>query len=79
MGHLFSSRITRTSPALGTLMNERRFPAWLQDDDPTLPPPERETAELYPPQGSSFDPRPVLIKDTPGPLQVLELAVEVSV
>lgn len=79
MGHLFSGRITPTSPALGALMNQRRFPAWMQDDDPTLPPPQRETAELYSPQGSSFDPRAVVFKDTPGPLQILEIDIEVSV
>jgi hypothetical protein len=79
LGHLFSGRVTRNSPAFGTLMNERRFPAWMQDDDPTLPPPQRETVESYPPTGSSYDPRVVLIKDTPGPLQILELSIEVSV
>lgn len=78
LGHLFSSRQTRTSPPLGTLMNFRRFPAWNQDDDPTKPPPERETTEAYPTQGSSYDPRAVLIKDTPGPLQLLEIGIEVS-
>jgi hypothetical protein len=79
MGGLFSSAHTRTSPPLGTLMNFRRFTAWNQDDDPTLPPPERETAEGHPPPGSSYDPRVVLIKDTPGPLQLLELTVELSI
>jgi hypothetical protein len=79
MGGLFSGRITRTSPALGTLMNDRRFPAWMQDDDPTLPPPQREIAEFYPVPGSSYDPRAVIFKDTPGPLQILELAIEVSI
>jgi len=79
LGHLFSAAHTRTSPALGTLMNFRRFPAYNQDDDATRPPPERETADGYPPPGSSYDPRVVLIKDTPGPLQLLELTVEVSI
>jgi hypothetical protein len=79
MGYLFSGRQTRTSPAQGTLMNQRRIPPWNQDDDPTLPPPQRETVEEYPPAGSTFDPRPVIIKDTPGPMQLLELAIEVSI
>jgi len=79
LGHLFSGVRTRTSPALGTLMNFRRFPAYNQDDDATLPPPERETSEMYAPPGSTYDPRVVLIKDTPGPLQLLELTVEVSI
>lgn len=79
LGYLFSGKQTATSPAQGTLMNFRRFPAWEQGDDPTLPPPLRETAETYPPPGSTFDPRVVLIKDTPGPLQLLELGIEVSI
>lgn len=79
MGRLFSGRITPTSPALGTLMNSRRFPAWNQDDDPTKPPPSRETTERIRPIGRSFDPRVALIKDTPGPLQVLELGIEATV
>lgn len=79
MGGLFSGRQTATSPALGTLMNERRFPAWNQDDDPTLPPPSRETVETYPPPGSTFDPRVVIIKDTPGPMMLVEIGIEVSI
>jgi hypothetical protein len=79
LGYLNSADITRTSPPLGTLMGFKRFPAYNQDDDPTKPPPERETAEGYPPPGSTFDPRGVFIKDTPGPLQLLELTIEVSI
>ena len=79
MGGLFSGRQTRTSPALGTLMNERRFPAWNQDDDPTLPPPSRETVESHPPPGSTYDPRVVIIKDTPGPMMLVEIGIEVSI
>lgn len=79
LGYLYSGIHTRDSPPLGTLMNFRRFPAWNMDDDTTLPPPERETAETYAPLGSTFDPRVVLIKDTPGPLQLLEISIEVSI
>ena len=79
LGHLFSFLRTPTTPAPGTLMNFREFPAYNTGRDPTLPALEQETAEIYNPQGSSFDPRPVLIKDVPGPLQLLELGIEVSI
>jgi hypothetical protein len=79
MGRLFSANTTATSPSLGTLMNFRRFPAYNQDDDATLPPPSRETTDRIRPVGRSFDPRAVLIKDTPGPLQLLELGMECTI
>ena len=75
---LFSGKQTRTSPPLGTIQQYRRFPAWNQDDDPTLPPPLRETVEMTPIPGSSFDPRAAIIKDTPGPLLIAEIGMEVS-
>lgn len=75
---LFSAKQTATSPALGTAMNERRVPAWNVDDDSTKPPPLRETVETWPPPGSSFDPRVAIVKDTPGPLEVLEIAMEIT-
>ena len=78
MGRLFSDDQTRTSPALGTLMSQTRFTAWNQDDDPTLPPPSRETVGRIRPIGRSFDPRVVVIKDSPGPMQIAELGIEVT-
>lgn len=79
MARLFSGPLTPTSPALGTVMNFTRFPAWNVGDDPTKPPPEREIVERTRPIGRSFDPRVALIKDTPGPLQVLELGIEATI
>ncbi|MCK1445427.1 hypothetical protein IVB43_23870 [Bradyrhizobium sp. 48] len=79
MGRLFSGPITPASPALGTLMNYRRFPAWNQGDDPTKPPPQREIAERIRPLGRSFDPRVAVIKDTPGPLLIAELGIEATI
>lgn len=67
------------SPALGTVLTSRRIPAWNQDDDPTLPPPSREQAYAFKPTGRAHDPRIAIVKDTPGPLQILELGLEVSV
>ena len=79
MARLFSGPLTPTSPALGTVMNQRRMTAWNQGDDATLPPPQRETAERWRPLGRAFDPRVAIIKDTPGPLLIAELGMEASI
>jgi hypothetical protein len=79
MSRLFSGPITPTSPALGTEMNFTRFPAWNVGDDATKPPPQREITERTRPIGRSFDPRVAIIKDTPGPLQLLEIGLEVTI
>ena len=76
---LFSAKQTRTSPALGTITQTRRVPAYNMDDDATKPPLQRETKEDYTPVGSSYDPRVAVIWDTPGPIQILEFATEISV
>lgn len=79
MARLFSGTQTPTSPALGTVMNFTRFPPWNVGDNPLLPPPQREIVERTRPLGRSFDPRVAVIKDTPGPLQILELGVEATI
>lgn len=79
MARLFSGPLSRTSPALGTIMNFFRVTAWNQDDDPTQPPPLREEADRWRPIGRSYDPRVAVIKDTPGPLRVHEFGCEVSI
>ena len=79
LAKLFSSKLTPTSPALGTIMNIRRVPAWNQGDNPILPPPLRETNEEWRPSGYSYDPRVAIIKDTPGPLEVQEIGMEISI
>jgi hypothetical protein len=75
---LFSGKQTRTSAALGTPMNERRVPSYNMDDDTTLPPIQRETVEAYAPQGTTYDPRVAIVWDTPGPFQLLEIAMEIT-
>jgi len=75
---LFSAKQTPTSPALGTIMQERRVPAYDIGNDATLPPFQRETVESYVPVGSSYDPRAAIIWDNPGPLMILEIAMELS-
>jgi hypothetical protein len=73
MCRLFGGPVTRTSPVVGTIMQRRRIEAWNQDDDPTLTPPLREQAYSERPIGRFHDPRVAIIKDTPGPLTILEL------
>lgn len=83
MARLFSGKITPATQAagitLGTVMNNRRFPAWNVGDDPTKPPPQRETVERTRPIGRSYDPRVAVIKDTPGPMTILELGLEATI
>lgn len=79
LAKLYSAKPTRTSPAQGTLVGERRFPPYYMDDDATLPPVQRETMEFIKPLGSEYDPRAAVLWDVPGPLQILEIATEVSV
>lgn len=64
---------------LGTPTQNRRVTTYNQDDDPTQPPPLREDTDLWRPSGSSFDPRVTIVKDTAGPLTILEIAFEVTV
>ncbi len=76
---LNSDRLGPNLPANGAASTSRRVAAWNQDDNPNLPPPLRERAYAFKPTGRAHDPRAVIIKDTPGPLQVLEISMEVSV
>lgn len=75
---LYSGKQIASAPALGTVMNQRRIPTWDLADDATKPPTQREWVESWPPPGSSYDPRVAIIKDTPGPLMICEIAVEIS-
>lgn len=79
MARLFSGKVTRASPALGSVVNSRRFPAYYMDDDTSVAPPVRETTEKIRPIGRSYDPRVAIIRDTPGPMIIEELLMEVTV
>jgi hypothetical protein len=79
LARLFSGPLTRTSPALGTIMNNRRVTTYNQDDDATQPPPLREGTERTKPLGRAFDPRVAVIKDTPGPLIIAEVGLEATI
>src|SRR5438105_2685394 len=76
---LFSGKQTRLGKNPGTIVNTRRVPAYNMDDDTTLPPYQRETIEKWTPPGSSYDPRCAVTWDTPGPIQILEFALEITI
>jgi len=79
LARLFSGPITQASPPLGTVMNFYRIPAWYMGDNVEAPPPLREAAYRWRPAGRSFDPRMAVMKDTPGPLLVHEIGMEITV
>jgi hypothetical protein len=63
----------------GFVFGTRRVPAYFMGDDATQPAPLREDSYKIRPLGRSYDPRLSLIKDTPGPLTVVEYCFEVTV
>ena len=75
---LFSGKQTRLGKVPGSILNTTRRPAYNMDDDTTVPPYQRETVESWTPPGSSYDPRCAVAWDTPGPIEILEFAMEIS-
>jgi hypothetical protein len=63
----------------GFVLGTRRIPAYFIGDDATQPAPLREGTYTIRPRGRSYDPRNALMKDTPGPLTVLEYGIEVTI
>jgi hypothetical protein len=76
---IFAGKQTRTGAVPGVIEQTCRVPAYNMDDDTTIPPLQRETVESWTPPNSSFDPRCAIILDRPGPLQILEFAMEISI
>lgn len=66
-------------PVPGTYMGGRRIPAYNQDDNTNIAPPLREQAYTTRPRGRAHDPRVAIVKDTPGPLTIVEISARVSV
>lgn len=62
----------------GNPQAQRRIETWNQGEDPTQPPKLRELAYEFRFKGRDHDPRHVIIKDTPGPLTILEWTSEVT-
>lgn len=62
----------------GFIWGKRRIPPYNQGDNTELPPPLREQAYQFRQLGRRYDPRYQLVKDTPGPLTILEIAMEVT-
>src|SRR5215469_2801171 len=79
MARLFAGPLIPGSPALGTIVNSRRFPTWYPNENATLPPPLRDDAQRWRPLGRAFDPRVGILKDTPGPLVIEEFGIEVTI
>lgn len=79
MDSLYSDQSGPNLPAAGTVIVTRRWPAWNQGEDATQPPPLREQVYSDVPQGRSHDPRWVVVKDTPGPIEILEIATRTTV
>jgi hypothetical protein len=66
-------------PAPGAIMQSRRIAPYNQDDDASQAPTLREQTYSFRTTGRSFDPRVAVIKDTPGPIRVLELGMDITV
>jgi hypothetical protein len=78
LAKLYSGPQGANLPFAGQIIGTRRIPAYRQGDDPNLPPPLRETTEQFRMLGRSFDPRFAIVKDTPGPLRLIEVGMEAS-
>jgi hypothetical protein len=62
----------------GFVVGNRRVAMYQQGEDQSLPPTQREGVELFRPQGRAYDPRIPLTKDTPGPLRIIEVGLDVT-
>lgn len=76
---LFSGPLRPGGPALGDQMNTHRVLTYNQDDDATVAPPLREGTDIWRPSGRAYDPRIAIIKDTAGPLIIVEIGMETTV
>jgi hypothetical protein len=65
-------------PTYGSEIGSRRIAVYNQDDDQRLAPPTRHQTYTWRPTGREFDPRIAIVKDVPGPLTVVEVAMELT-
>lgn len=76
---LYSGAEGENLPVPGTPMAQNRIPMWMQDDDPTKPPIQRERGYAFRPKGRAFDPRVQFLKDTTGTWTINEISTEVTI
>jgi hypothetical protein len=75
----------KVQQSTGFIVGERgattpsRETAYAAGEDQGADPPQREKVRTFPINGSDFDPRIELTKDTPGTLRVLELSADVDI
>jgi hypothetical protein len=62
----------------GFIWGKRRIGPYVQGDNQEIAPPMREQTYDFRQTGRDNDPRILLVKDTPGPLTILEIAMEVT-
>jgi hypothetical protein len=79
MASLYSGPATPTSPAQGSVVKQRVIPPWNQGDDQAAAPPLREYTYRQRFTGRNYDQRCAVFKDVPGPIQIIEVAQEISV
>ena len=76
-------RITRAVASVynssGFTFGGRTIPPFNFGDNPFAQPPLRETTYRTRPLGRAFDPSITLVKDNPGPLALVEFAMELTV
>lgn len=75
---LYSGPLGSLLPAAGTEMGSHRIAAWSMDDNQAVAPPLRDQTYTWRPTGRSFDPRIAIVKDVPGPITVVEVAMEAT-
>jgi len=79
MQRLYSGQSGPLLPAVGTVMKTRTISAYVNGDVTTAAPTLREQAYHDNPLGRSHDPRWQLVKDTAGPLIVLDIDINTTV
>jgi hypothetical protein len=79
MQRLYSGQSGPLLPAVGTVMKTRTISAYVTGDVTTAAPTLREQAYHDNPVGRSHDPRWQIVKDTAGPLIVLDVDIKATV
>lgn len=78
LASLYSGKDGPNLPAQGSVMKQFRVPTWNQGDDQSKAPFLREDTYRQRFSGRAFEQRAVVFKDVPGPLKIVEVAIEAS-